>query len=105
MPSRRNNPRGDVNGPMTVTVTASTHSDFCPRWKQFLVSSQRATCRSQNKWKLKGRQLDKNLFALVVVSVLAQIIAGGLASGQILTHGPVVGGVTASNANVFVRTD
>ena len=25
--------------------------------------------------------------------------------GQVLTHGPVVGGVTPSEANVFIRTD
>ena len=29
---------------------------------------------------------------------------GGLVLGQSLTHGPVVGGVTASSANVFLRT-
>ena len=29
----------------------------------------------------------------------------GATLGQVLTHGPVVGGVTASTANVFVRTD
>jgi len=29
----------------------------------------------------------------------------GTALSQVLTHGPVVGGVTASTANVFVRTD
>ena len=28
-----------------------------------------------------------------------------LTLGQVLTHGPVVGGVTASDANIFVRTD
>jgi alkaline phosphatase D len=39
------------------------------------------------------------------VWVLAQIIMAGLALGQTLTHGPVVGGVTAQTANVFVRTD
>src|SRR6266404_3363282 len=37
--------------------------------------------------------------------VVAQVITAGLALGQVLTHGPVVGGVTASDANVFVRTD
>ena len=37
--------------------------------------------------------------------LFAQTVTGGLASGQVLTHGPVVGGVTAESANVFVRTD
>ncbi len=32
-------------------------------------------------------------------------MTAALAFGQVLTHGPVVGGVTSSNANVFVRTD
>jgi len=32
-------------------------------------------------------------------------MTAGLAVGQVLTHGPVVGGVTAASANVFVRTD
>jgi len=36
--------------------------------------------------------------------VLCQVVIGGLVLGQSLTHGPVVGGVTASNANVFLRT-
>ena len=39
------------------------------------------------------------------ISLLAQIMTAGLAFGQVLTHGPVVGGVTDSSANVFVRTD
>ena len=34
-----------------------------------------------------------------------QIVAIGFAEAQMLTHGPVVGGVTASDAKVFVRTD
>src|ERR1043166_8328468 len=37
--------------------------------------------------------------------ILAQIITASLALSQVLTHGPVVGGATASTANVFVRTD
>jgi alkaline phosphatase D len=41
----------------------------------------------------------------VSVLVLAQMMTRSLALGQVLTHGPIVGGVTASNANVFVRTD
>jgi alkaline phosphatase D len=39
------------------------------------------------------------------VWVLAQIMTADVALSQVLTHGPVVGGVTASTANVFVRTD
>src|SRR5215469_214857 len=41
----------------------------------------------------------------VTFCVVAQVITAGFALGQVLTHGPVVGGVTASGANVFVRTD
>ncbi len=44
-------------------------------------------------------------FPPVAVWILTQITSIGLASGQVLTHGPVLGGVTASSANVFVRTD
>src|SRR5262245_5559409 len=39
------------------------------------------------------------------VWILVQIMTVGLIFGQVLTHGPVVGGVTSSSANVFVRTD
>ncbi len=39
------------------------------------------------------------------ISVVTQVVAAGFALGQVLSHGPVVGGVTASQANVFVRTD
>ena len=42
--------------------------------------------------------------APVIGWVVAQVMIAGLALGQGLTHGPVVGGVTASDANVFVRT-
>src|SRR4029450_1503715 len=42
--------------------------------------------------------------APLIAWVVAQVITAGLALGQVLTHGPVVGGVTASDANVFVRT-
>jgi alkaline phosphatase D len=38
-------------------------------------------------------------------SVLTLIMTAGLAPGQALSHGPVVGGVTDGDANVFVRTD
>ena len=47
----------------------------------------------------------KTLFIQVVVSVFAQVMAGGLVLAQVLTHGPVVGGVTSSKARVFLRTD
>jgi len=40
----------------------------------------------------------------LALPVLAHIATGGLVLGQSLTHGPVVGGVTASSANVFLRT-
>jgi alkaline phosphatase D len=46
----------------------------------------------------------KTLF-IQVVSVFAQVMAGGLVLAQVLTHGPVVGGVTSSKARVFLRTD
>jgi alkaline phosphatase D len=38
-------------------------------------------------------------------SVIAQVVLAHFTFGQVLTHGPVVGGVTDSTANVFVRTD
>jgi alkaline phosphatase D len=47
----------------------------------------------------------KTLFIQVVVSVFAQVMASGLVLAQVLTHGPVVGGVTSSKARVFLRTD
>ena len=47
----------------------------------------------------------KTLFIQVVVSLFAQVIASGLVLAQVLTHGPVVGGVTSSQARVFIRTD
>src|SRR5438046_10618488 len=40
-----------------------------------------------------------------IVAVHVQVTAGGLALAQVLTHGPVVGGVTSSKASVFLRTD
>ena len=57
--------------------------------------------------------INRSLFYHVVkvsihpfaVWVLAQMLTEGVAFSQVLTHGPVVGGVTASTANVFVRTD
>jgi alkaline phosphatase D len=39
------------------------------------------------------------------VWVIAQVVLAHFTFGQVLTHGPVVGGVTDSTANVFVRTD
>ena len=47
----------------------------------------------------------KTRFLLYLICFLTQVIGPGLTSGQVLTHGPVVGGVTASEAKVFVRTD
>jgi alkaline phosphatase D len=47
----------------------------------------------------------KTLFIQVVVCVVANVIAVGSALTQTLTHGPVIGGVTSSKANVFLRTD
>ena len=40
-----------------------------------------------------------------LLSGYAQVMASGLVLAQVLTHGPVVGGVTSSKARVFVRTD
>ena len=37
--------------------------------------------------------------------IFVQIVTGELAMGQVLTHGPVVGGVTDSKARVLIRTD
>ena len=42
---------------------------------------------------------------VVTFWVIAQVVLAGFTFGQVLTHGPVVGGVTGSDANVFVRTD
>src|SRR5438105_9097348 len=47
----------------------------------------------------------KKEFRLIVGCALVQVITTSLALGQVLTHGPVVGGVTASAARVFVRSD
>jgi hypothetical protein len=46
----------------------------------------------------------KTLF-IQIVAVFAQVMAGGLVLAQVLTHGPVVGGVTSSKASVFLRSD
>src|SRR5256885_16217810 len=43
--------------------------------------------------------------ALIIALLTVETVATGQASGQVLTHGPVVGGVTGSEAKVFVRTD
>ena len=43
--------------------------------------------------------------ALIIALLTVEMVATGQASGQVLTHGPVVGGVTGSEAKVFVRTD
>jgi alkaline phosphatase D len=47
----------------------------------------------------------KSFFIASLLSVFAPILLGGLVFAQVLTHGPVVGGVTASKAKVFVRID
>src|SRR5689334_16133691 len=46
----------------------------------------------------------KKWMSLVIGCVL-QFAGVELISGQVLTHGPVVGGVSSSGATVFVRTD
>src|SRR5262249_6808082 len=48
---------------------------------------------------------SKSLVLQLLFGFFAQILIPGLALGQVLTHGPVVGGVTDSTANVFVRSD
>ncbi len=45
------------------------------------------------------------LLARCAIVGLLQMMTMSLAWSQVLTHGPVVGGVTASSANVFVRTN
>ena len=52
-----------------------------------------------------GRCSHKAPFLAVLSGIFLQIITGGLVLGQVLTNGPVVGGVTAATAKVFVRTD
>src|SRR6266542_4282196 len=47
----------------------------------------------------------KNRTYAATVLVIAQVVVAHFTFGQVLTHGPVVGGVTDSTANVFVRTD
>lgn len=51
------------------------------------------------------RQLTRVRAGRFTLWVLAQTMTAGLTFSQVLTHGPVVGGVAASEANVFVRTD
>src|SRR5438093_840241 len=46
-----------------------------------------------------------SLFKRHLLHLLAICVLIPSAQGQVLTHGPVVGGVTASEANVFVRTE
>lgn len=46
----------------------------------------------------------RRVFAALVLPIITHLMAASIALGQDLTHGPVVGGVTASEANVFVRT-
>nr|MBA3353703.1 alkaline phosphatase D family protein [Blastocatellia bacterium] len=52
-----------------------------------------------------GSRLPKLLLARCAIIGLLQMMTMSLAWSQVLTHGPVVGGVTASSANVFVRTN
>jgi alkaline phosphatase D len=47
----------------------------------------------------------KSFFIPRLFSVFTTILLCGLVSAQVLTHGPVVGGVTSSEARVFVRTN
>ena len=47
----------------------------------------------------------RNRFAQHIIAIVSQGLAFGFASAQVLTHGPVVGGVTSSEAKVFVRTN
>ena len=53
----------------------------------------------------RGASVMKMRTYAVTVWVIAQVVLAGSTFGQVLTHGPVVGGVTGSDANVFVRTD
>jgi alkaline phosphatase D len=47
----------------------------------------------------------KKWICLIIAGLVMQLAGSGFVWGQVLTHGPVVGGVTASTATVFVRTD
>src|SRR5437660_509689 len=40
-----------------------------------------------------------------VFPLVGQFMIASIALGQVMSHGPVVGGVTNSRAKVFVRTD
>jgi alkaline phosphatase D len=64
-----------------------------------------AWCKRPEHVEIAKYRRVKTLFIQVVVSLFAQVIASGLVLAQVLTHGPVVGGVTSSEARVFVRTD
>jgi alkaline phosphatase D len=52
----------------------------------------------------KGRRA-KTLFIQVLSVYVQMMVGGGFVFAQVLTHGPVVGGVTSSKASVFLRTD
>ena len=41
----------------------------------------------------------------LALALVAQIVTASFSCGQVLTHGPVVGGVTDSDAKIFARTD
>ena len=80
--------------------TSTAQSGSNPRW----LPSPKIMDKKNNS--LSPDRLSRRL-ALgwrLVLLVLGQIVMGGLVFGQSLTHGPVVGGVTASSANVFLRT-
>ena len=42
--------------------------------------------------------------AIVFVGIM-QLLIARVAFGQVMTHGPVIGGVTDTEAKIFVRTD
>lgn len=54
---------------------------------------------------MQSCHMEKLAARLTAGWVLVQILASGFASAQVLTHGPVVGGVTDTAAQIFVRSD
>lgn len=57
------------------------------------------------KWRRLKQAARKPILLRCAAILLFQALTLGLACSQVLTHGPVTGGVTSSTANVFVRTD
>ena len=49
--------------------------------------------------------LKRARLVICIAGALAQIVQPRLSPAQVLTHGPVVGGVTSSGAQVFVRSN